>query len=448
MMKRILLLASAISFASSSLATDVSSKSVPIVSDLTVKLKAYVDFEAASRNQSNLKDDEKNVSANRKQLAFYNSAAMLADISNEFNDITYGGKIALVTTAKRKGSSSYNGTHIYISSDFGRIEAGSPIKPASTMMVSGGSVAAGSSNWDRYADFSVSSLKQDSKVGPSFATYAEFFLDSKLVTNLDDRKYSNEPARTIVYYTPKFELGSSTKVQVGGSYTPDSSNTGADKHSKHSSGTDKRELSDADKATITGFPTGQAFHRFEIDRTVKDAFSGGVVVEQNLSDGVDVKVGFTGEYGKAAGKAKLFETKDSTTPIKGGEYKLKDLRTYNIGAVLSVGNFSCGGAFGSLGKSLTSAEFHKTGRDTSYYSGTVAYKQGPFAASVSYFRSMQFKNSVDAITLGTDYMLAPGFKPYAEFSTFATKGRPEFRPDLKKQKSRGTVALIGAKLSL
>ena len=446
-MKRLLLLtASVFSFASSALATDVTSKNVPVVSDLTVKLKAYADFEAASRNQSNLKGDEKNVSANRKQLAFYNSAAMFVDISNKVNDITYGGKIVLVPTSKKKGGSTYNGTHIYMESDFGRVEAGAPINAASKLMVSGGSISAGSSNWHRYADFSVTNLKQDSEVGPSFATFSEFFLGSKLTSKIDDRKYSTEPARSIVYYTPKFELGGSTKVQVGVSYIPDSSNTGADSHNKHSSGKDTRKLSDADKATITGLTNAQqlAIKEFTVDRTVKNAFSGGVVIEQNLSDGVDVKIGFTGEYGKAAGEIKLLDDNDETLKA----LKLKDLRTYNIGAVLSVGNFSCGGAFGSLGKSLTSAEFHKTGRDTSYYSGTVAYKQGPFAASVSYFRSMQFKNSVDAITLGTDYMLAPGFKPYAEFSTFATKGRPEFRPDLKKQKSRGTVALIGAKLSL
>jgi hypothetical protein len=45
-------------------------------------------------------------------------------------------------------------------------------------------------------------------------------------------------------------------------------------------------------------------------------------------------------------------------------------------------------------------------------------------------------------------MLAPGFKPYAEISGFSLKGKPEFYPDLQKKKTRGTVALIGAKLSL
>ncbi len=444
MKKLLLLTASALSFASVALATDMAPKKTPVASDLTIKIKAYADFEAASRNQSKLKGDEKNVSKNKKQFAFYNSAAMLADLSNEVNDITYGAKIVMVPTAKKKGGSAFNGTHIYVQSDFGRIEAGSPVNAAKKLMVSDGSISAGSSNWDRYADFSVGYLKNGSEVGPSFATMSEFFLGNKLTSNIDDRKYSTEPARAIVYYTPKFELGSSTKVQAGISYIPDSSNTGADSHSKHSSGVSTRKLNASDAATITGVVGADKDHKFEVDRTVKDAFSGGIVLEQNLSDGVDAKIGVSGEYGQAAGKIKLLN-KDGDT-VK--ELKLKNLRTYNIGAVLTVGNFSCGGAFGSLGKSLTSAEFHRTGRDTTYYSSTVAYRQGPFAASVSYFKSMQFKNTVDAITIGTDYKLAPGFKPYAEFSTFATKGRPEFRKDLEKRKSRGTVALIGAKLSL
>ena len=117
----------------------------------------------------------------------------------------------------------------------------------------------------------------------------------------------------------------------------------------------------------------------------------GVALEQNLGDGIDLKVGITGEYGKAAGKAKKFARKDDENPT--GEFKLSNLRTFNIGAILNVGNFSSAGSFGSLGKSLTTPEFHKTGRKTSYYTGTVAYKQGPFAASISYFKSDQFKNA-------------------------------------------------------
>ena len=441
-LKKILLItASTLAVATSSIAGNVTADKMPVVSDLKVKLSGYADFQAGLRNQNHLSGDEKNVSKNRKNFAFYNSAAMIADVSNKVSDVTYGGKIVLVPTAKRKGSPSYNGTHIYMESEFGRVEAGSPIPASSNMMVDGSDIAAATfDDWARYADFSTKHLMQTSKVQPSFATFAEFFLDDKLATKLDERSYSSEPARSISYYTPKFAFGESTKLQAGISYSPDSSNTGADNPDTHSSGVDIRKV---ERLNVNGL---EDIDRFEIDRTVKDAISGGVALEQNLGDGIDLKVGITGEYGKAAGKAKKFARKDDENPT--GEFKLSNLRTFNIGAILNVGNFSCAGSFGSLGKSLTTPEFHKTGRKTSYYTGTVAYKQGPFAASVSYFKSDQFKNTVDAVSIGTHYQMAPGFVPYAEISGFSLKGRPEFNSELKKKKTRGTVALIGAKLSL
>ena len=413
---------------------EVYADKIPVVSDLELKLSGFAHFQAGLRNQSKLDGDEKNVSSNRKNFAFFNEAGLMADASKEINDIRYGGKIVLVPTASRNGSPDYNGSHIYLMSDFGKIEAGSPIAPSSQMMIDGGTIAAATfDDWGRYADFSTKHLMQGSKVEPSFTTFAEFFLDSKLTTKLDTRTYSSEPARSVVYYTPNFPLGSSTKLQIGVAYTPDSSNTGADNPSTNSSGEDIRKIETA------------GIDRFVIDRTVKDALSGGVTLEQNFADGIDAKLALTGEYGKSAGRAKKFATANDTNPEL---FKLSNLRTFNIGAILNVGNFSYAGSFGSLGKSLTSAEFHKTGRKTDYYSGTVAYKQGPFAASVSYFKSDQFKNTVDAVSVGTNYLLAPGFKPYAEISSFILKVRPEFRPDLSKKKTRGTVALIGAKLSL
>lgn len=431
---------STIAIGTSAIASDVSSAKIPVVSDLKVKLNGFAHFQAGHRTQSNLTSEEKNVSKNRKAFAFYNNAAMLAEISNEANYITYGGKIALVPTAKRSGSPSYNGSHIFVENCFGKIELGSPFSSSSNMMIDGSAIAAATfDDWARYAEFSPENLMQKSKVKPTFTTFAEFFLDSKLTTSLETRTYSSEPARSISFYTPKFEFSGTTKVQIGITYTPDSSNTGADNPGTNSSGVDKRTIE------IAATPTTPAIDRFEIDRTVKDTVSAGVTLEQNFADGIDFKLALTGEYGKAAGKAKRFETKDDTNPAK---FKLSDLRTYNIGAILTVGNFSYGGSYGSLGKSLTTPEFHKTGRKTDYYTGTMAYKQGPFVASVSYFKSNQFKNTVDAVSIGIHYLLAPGFKPYAEISGFSLKGRPEFNPELSRKKTRGAVVLIGTKLTI
>jgi hypothetical protein len=442
--KLLLVTASTIAISVSAIASDskVSSAKMPVVSNLEVKLTGFTHFQAGHIIQSKLKGSEKNVSQNRRTFAFYNDAALLLEISNKVNDITYGGKIVLIPTTKTKGSPSCDGSHIFLESDFGKIELGSPISSASNMMINGGTIAAATfDDWGRYAEFSPAHLMKDgSKATPTFFTFTELFLDSKLTTSLDTRSYSSEPARNISFYTPKFKFSDSTKAQVGITYTPDSSNTGTDNLGINSSGVGKRTIE------IATTPISSVVNRFDIDKTVKDAFSAGATLEQSFTDGVDFKLAVTGEYSKAAGKAKQFTNKDDTTPVN--EFKLSNLRTYNIGAILTVGNFSYGGSFSSLGKSLTTPKFHKTGRKTDHYTGTVAYKQGPFAASISYFKSNQFKNTIDAVSIGTHYLLAPGFKPYAEISGFSLKGRPEFHPEASKKKTRGTAALIGAKLSL
>lgn len=425
--------------ASSAFAGKKEERSVPVVSDLKVKLSGYADAEMGARNQSKLQGTEKNVSANRKHFALFSSSAIAAEVSNKAEDIEYGAKMVLVPTTKRKASPSYNGSHIFVESDFGKFQAGSPIVPGTTMALDGGEITAASmTGWSRYTEFKTAHLKQGSKLTPSFATSADFFLDDKLATNNKTNNYSTEPARSVAYYTPKFELGKTTKVQLGLSYTPDSSNTGAGNPSQSSGGDTTVELDTADSATIS---------KFEIDRSVKNAFSGGVAIEHNISDGVDLKIALTGECGKAAGSVKQYNIGNTSTTAD-TTHKLSDLRAYNAGAVLNVGNFAFAGSAGTLGKSLTSAEFHKTGRKTDYYTAAAAYNQGPFTASVGMFKSNQFKNKVDSISFATSYQLAPGFKPYASISGFMVKGKPEYRTDLDKKKSRGTVALIGAKLSL
>jgi hypothetical protein len=449
-LNKVMLIASVLfGFSKMSLAGDVESGSMPVTSDLKVKLSGYGHFQGGYRNQNHLKGDDENVSANRKSFAFFNDAALFADISNKVNDVTYGGKIVLVPTAKRKGSATYNGSHIYLDSSYGRVEAGSPMDAASNMLIDSSAIASATGgDWDRYAKFDSTDLKQGYDFGPSFATFGEFFLDSKLVSAVETRSYSTEPGRRVSYYTPKFEFGQGAKIQMGISYTPDSSNTGADDTNKNSTRVEIKKIKRKDSADPN--------HYFKFDQSIKDAISGGVVLEQNISDGVDLKLALTGEYGKASNVKKMNNTNNSADPLKDtsdaqkelGTYKLKDLKTYNIGAILNAGNFSYAASFGSLGKSLTTPEFHKAGRETTYYTGGVAYKQGPFTTSLTYFRSDQYKNTVDCVTIGTDYKLAPGFKPYAEISGFSLKGKPEYDRDLKKKKTRGTVALIGAKLSL
>lgn len=436
-----------------------------IKSDFEIKLNGFAHFQAAYRNQSKLKGKEKNVSANNENVAFYNDTAFVVHASKDVNDCKYGAKIVLVPTAKRKGAPTYNGSHIFVETPFGRFEAGSPISASSNMFTDAFAIVAGTGDdWSRYAEFESMHFTQDEKIvgktvdgvtftaqqvdginiRPTFVTFSDTFLDSKLLSDISDRKFSSEPSRAISYYTPKFEIAEMTKLQIGVSYIPDSSNTGADSPSSQSSGTDEKKIA---YSIVNGAADKDADGEvFKFDRTVKNSFTGGICIEQGISDGVDLKLSFTGEYGKAAGK--LTRKSTANAAIDGKEYKLSDLRTYNIGGILNLGNFSFAGSYGSLGKSLTNPVYHRTGRETKYYSGAMAHKYGPFNTSISYFHSDQFKNTVDAVAIGTDFKLAPGLKPYAEIATFSLKGKPEYFPELDAKKTRGTVALLGMKLSL
>ncbi|BBB57953.1 hypothetical protein MPCS_01964 (plasmid) [Candidatus Megaera polyxenophila] len=401
---------------------------LPVVSDLNIKLGAYAAFESGFSNQGKLKGSEKNISANKRGFAFYNDTALFAAISNTTDDITYGAKIILVPTTKRKVNKDYNGSYVFLEHEFGRIEAGSPIPVAKNMMVSDGSIPT------KYIKTGIDYLKQSTKAVPSFLTSEGSFLGDQIIASMDSATYSSEPPRTINYYTPKFDLTDSSKIRLGISYTPDSANTGVEKPSDKSDGIKKYAVGEA------------TIDRFEIDRSVKDALTSGIVLEQKLTEEAELKLALTGEYGKSAGKIKKFANKDDKNPL---EYKLSDLKSYNIGTELKIGDFKYNACYSSFGNSLTTKELHKGNRKSQYYNAGIAYTYNKATTtSLSYFASEQFKNKINSVKLAVSHILAPGLKPYAEIHAYTLKGKPEFYPNLKARKVKGTVALVGVKLSL
>jgi Gram-negative porin len=425
LVKKIPLLLTGIFASSTALAGD----SLPVISDLNVKIGAFAVFESGLSNQEKLQGSEKNISANKKGFTFFNNAALVANISNSANEITYGAKIVLVPTAKRKVNNDYNGSHVFLEHGVGRIEAGSPIPVARKMALTDGAIPM------TYIKTSIEHLKQGKKSNVSFLTSEETILGDSITAGLDSATYSSEPPRTINYYTPKFDLSESTKLQLGISYTPDSANTGVDKPSVKSDGITKYSIEE---------PT---LERFEIDKSIKDALTGGIVFEQKLTEEAELKLAITGEYGKSVGKVKQFALKDDKNPV--AEYKLSNLRSYNIGAELKVGDFKYNACYGSFGNSLTNKALHKSGNKSHYYNAGISYTYNKATTTyVGYFASNKFKNTVNSVKLGVSHVLAPGLKPYAEIHAYSLKGKPEFYPDLKAKKVRGTVALVGVKLSI
>lgn len=415
--------------------SDMTPKSDNDPTGVNIKFNAFAHFQAGYRHQGHLTPEEKAASSYKNNLAFFDEAAIVAQISNKIESgLEYGAKIVVVPTAKRKASNAFNGTHVFVASEYGKLELGAPISPSSTMMISSSDITAGTNKWDRYANI-TSKYQQQNDINPSFVTASEFFMSDKYTTKLDNRSYSTEPSRAIVYYTPKFNVGNKTKFTVGLAYTPDSSNTGADNIDKSATGIETKKI---------GGTSG--IDRFEFDLSVKDAVAAGITIEQNLADGLDLKIGITGEMGKAQGTAKKFLNAADTTPVS--EHKLANLKAYNIGAVLNYGNFYYAVSYGSLGKSLTTPEYHKTGRKTDYYTAAIAYNQGPFKVSANYFKSDKFKNTAEAWTLATDYAAAAGLKPYVELTKYKLNGKPEYYTNLAKKKVSGTVLIAGIKLTI
>jgi hypothetical protein len=436
-MKKILLLGILSSLATSAYALDIpASLDNKEASDNTqFKLEGLFNFQGGYASKKNTvnpdqlvsdSNTDESINGSRKKVKFYTESYFSASIRQQIEELAYGAKIVLVPTSKIKASPSLNGSHIFLESEFGKVELGSPHDAASKLRITGGDVAAGGV-WGTYGDIDDKALKYKG-LSPEFADSEDYFQDVLFRSKLGQISDKAEPARKVSYYTPKMQ-----GFQAGISYTPDTGNTGGGAITASQSGIDEIEIEGTSNTYI-------------FNKNVKDALAAGLSYEHNISDGVDLKVAASGEYGKSAGKLRVIENKGKDSEKLLNSYKLSDLATYNLGLTLNYGNFSYGASYGTLGKSLTTKEFHKTGRNTKFLNGAVAYGQGPIKTSVSYFKSNQFANTLNSVTLGSEYKLAPGLLPYAELSYFEAKGKPSFYPEAPKRKTRGTVAVLGAKL--
>lgn len=397
--------------------------------NLDIKLGVYTSFESGLNKQSMLTKPEKKISNNKKHFTFYNDAAIYAYIYNRVNGIEYGGKIILIPTSKRKSATIFNGSYIFIKSNYyGTIEAGSPMPAAPSMMIGDGSIPT------RYLKTSSSFLKQNRKLGPSFLTSYGYFIGNDLTTSLESIPYTNEPPRTINYYSPKFSATNTSKVQLGMSYTPDTSNTGfSTKPSEKSDGLRKKLVCTSD------------IDRFEIDKSIKNAVTVGISIEQQLPKNISLKLALTNEYGKSVGDIKKFTTRIDKNPITSD---LANLKSYNIGSELKIKDFTYSMSYGSFGKSLTTAELHKTSRGSRYYNLNSVYKHKSTTTKISYFSSNQYNNKLHSIKLNISCLLELGLRPYIELSSYRLKGKPEFYNNLLTRKTKGLVSVIGIKLIL
>lgn len=389
-----------------------------------VKLSGVLSFQSGFANQNHLSSNEKHISPYNKNFAFTTTASINLLVAKHHDDIDYGLKLALITTAKLGTGPASNGSHIFIESAFGKIELGSQYDAADKMNIIANNVsAAAAGGWMQFTKFNISSHMQYEGVKPEFGGYG-YFLGTELKYDDTNQIHTKaETSRKISYFTPK-----TNGLQFGISYIPDSSNTGSAGHSAISAG----------KQTIKLAGTGNCI---EFDKNVTNAVTGGISYEHDISDSLNAKIAAIGEYGKATGKMVRKEN-----DIIVAEAKLADVLSYNVGTIIKYENLSFGLSYGNLGRSLTTKEYHKTGRETHFYNTGIAYKYEKVNTSIVYFRSLQFKNILEYITVSSAYEIAPGLISDVSVAYFIANGRPAYYPEAPKKKTSGMAGTIGAKV--
>ena len=420
------------------------------IAEVELKLSGIFDFRAGARFQSKLNKDEKHQSAFTDKYVFDTSANFTANVKNKQDDLTYGAKIVLYTTTKTKTAPSYNGSHIYVETDdYGKVELGSPFPASNNMKLSAFSiVSAIGDGWSGYVNDNPKNV-----YGVNFATYDFYLSGFKAKTG---PVAGTEPARAISYYTPKM-----SGLQLGVTFIPDTTNGGADSKDKwtsYSTRTVKYLDSAIDPATGK-----RAVKSYDILRGATNAFGAGVSYEHEINEDTSVKLVATGEYGKAIQKKIVKDNKDKDKLEQlTGEQKVKDLRTYNLGAMLTSGNMSYAISYGDLLGSYTSKFSDGKNKNTKYYAAAVKYDQGPLSVSLIYFGSSNRKTKLNSVTLGTAYKIAPGFETYAEIGHVQGKGTgnkeiaqglnrtdPGFDPNYNTRvKLKASVFILGLKVKI
>ena len=455
-MKKLLLLATATTLLSTgAYAADVTTDS----DDLKLQLLGRFNFQGGYTKQSKIPGLSQNISTNRKNFAFYTNAFTAAKITAEHEDLKYGAQLALATATRGTATPVYDRSHIFMESNWGKIELGSSFSSSAKMAITAFDIArATGDDGTNYILSYIEEVPSGTNIGTastkdplsiSAPSTPGFFLDSN---NFDQN--NGESSRKVTYYTP--EMGG---FQLGVSFIPDSGNLG----NGPLKSSDKYNTATTYVTSVTD-PVTQITTQttYSEQKPVKDAYTIALAYKHDISENVNFKVSVAGEYGQPANPGTI--SVQTTTPAPAGApagtaptvtttptttYKLAKLNTYNVGGVLTLGNYSLAASYGDWGKSMTSSQVLGNQRSTKFYTVGGSYAQGPVGASFVYSKSKQYGGSMDLYVLGTDYKLAPGLLPYAEVAYFNGKANlaAVYKSTAAKKNFKGWVFVFGAKLA-
>jgi hypothetical protein len=380
-MKKILLCTTALLAASSVFAAE----------GVNVTFEGQSKFEAATVSQD--KTHQKYITASQKRSAFFTSQKASLKAEGKSDSLTYGAvmRLQVIGNGTDGMSDARNSrSHIYMDTDAGSVHLGSNFGASKLMQVDAGKIASGTGGID--GDFSKF---VNTKL-------ANVFSDVNTLANQMDA--NGESARKITYMSPRI-----SGVQLGVSFAPDMNNVG-----------DQTALDNV--ATVNGEP----------NKYVKNLWSAGLSFKHDMN-GVVLDLAAVADKGNATVQNK----------INGVTTELNDLQTFSVGGTVATNGFSFAASYHNNGKSL---QAKTTGSKYKSYFWTLgaAYENGPMSTSLTYLQGEQggdkARTKTQIVSLGADYEVAAGLKPFAEVTMVTNKF------DDKSAKAKATVFLLGTKV--
>ena len=164
------------------------------------------------------------------------------------------------------------------------------------------------------------------------------------------------------------------------------------------------------------------------------------------ADGVGLEASVVGEVGKAM---KAFGQNFYNSIPRSYDAKLNNLAAFEVGAKISANGFALVASYADAGKSGGVKSLDKTAnnvkssvdvsgikKSTKYWTAGASYDYKDFGVSLTYFEGKKSgslleqvyaetvnpgtkysgKTKTQVVSLGAEYKVAPGFKPYAEVS--------------------------------
>ncbi|MEK6733616.1 MAG: porin [Pseudomonadota bacterium] len=438
-MKKILLCTTAlVGFACSTMAAE----------DVKVSFCGSSKFEMGTKKQDSNHKAALSFSPNQKTTGFYTSQKAALKAEGKSDTLTYGAVLRLRVLGNGSDGMSdarNDRSHIYLDTDAGSVQLGSNFSASKLMQVDASTIASATGgvdgDWTNYGQSTFKTLGQY----PTFTVNGQTvtgalatanFIKSFGVTGVDtlaNRMDSNsESSRKVTYMSPRI-----SGLQLGVSFAPDFNNNGGSNvltsNNFNASGT-KEYYSDL----YFGLPV-----------RIKNVWSFGLNYTNTFED-VNVALSVVADRGTA-----VRENFNGSVTIESqklvaaaGNAKFNDLKTYTVGGMVGKDGFSLAGSYSNDGKSLTP---QNSTVKSSWWTTGVAYENGPMSTSLTYLagkktytadgKNPSIKSQI--LSLGADYEVVAGLKPFAEVSM------AQFKPTAMngdKDKVKATVFILGTKL--